>query len=218
MGRAGSTAVSTILFGVLTGLAILGAGAIMAESEITFINIPFFLIILLVLFGGILFLCRRWIPRVSFFSAPVWINIAFLDIALTAIAGGGLLLVNSIGCDSSGFEEKEGIVERKIIKTRHKTQTTGRRTYSSGAPYHEYYLGILYPDGSRGELRPDYKLYQAASAGDTVCVKIGRGRLGMEVVDAKTLRLKHPPHKRKGRTKFFGTRSGKEATHSKERK
>ncbi|MDE5874323.1 MAG: hypothetical protein K2H15_01650 [Muribaculaceae bacterium] len=217
MGTTGNKAGSTILFGVLTGLSILGAGAIMAESEMTFINIPLFLITLLVFGGGILFLCRKWVSRVSFFSAPLWVNIAFFDIVFAAIGGGGILLANSIGCDSSGFEEKEAVVERKITKTRHKTQTTGRRTYSSGAPYYEYYLEIRYPDGSRRELKPDYKIYKKASEGDTVCLKVGRGRLGMVVVDARTLRLKHPPHKRKGRVKFFGTHSGKDKRHSEER-
>ncbi|MDE6793452.1 MAG: hypothetical protein K2J48_10260 [Muribaculaceae bacterium] len=197
MSGSGERAWNTFLFGVLTGMAILGAGAIMAESEITFINIWIFLFLLLLAGLGLGRLFRRTVLCRAWSGMPEWVNMVFIAIVFTAITGGGILLVNSLCSDSGRMEEREVVVERKIIKTRHKTQTTGRHTYSSGAPYHVYYLELKFADGRKVEIQPPYKVYQKAEKGDTALIRVGRGALMMNVCDPKSLRLKHPPLKRK---------------------
>ena len=202
---AGNKLAGTVFFGVSVALAILGAGAIMAESEMTFINMPLFIFILLLVVGGIVFLMRKPLRRVWFIAGPEWLNLVIFDIILTAIAGGALLLINSLCADTSGFEETDVVVARKIVKTRHKTQTSGRRSYATGPAYHEYYLELSYPDGREMEIKPPYKMYKNASEGDSAYIKTGKGALFMRVCDPKTFRLKHPP--RKHRKRMYGRRN-----------
>lgn len=193
---------NTVLFGVLTGIAICGAGAIMAESEITFINIWIFLFLLLIVGLGLGWLFRRTLLCLAWPSMPEWVNILFIGVIFTAIAGGGILLVNSLCGDSAKFEEREVVVERKIVKTRHRTQQSGRHTYSTGAPYHVYYLELKFPDGQKMEVQPPYKVYKQATKGDTAFIRAGRGALFLPVCDMKSLRLKHP-HKKRPRPNFY---------------
>lgn len=199
----------TVIFGVAIALAILGAGAIMVEREITFINMPLFLMTLFLIGAGMGFIIRGGLMKLSYLTVPDWVNISVFALLFTAVAGGAALLWNSFGADEKNMEEREVIVERKIIKTRHKTQTTGRHTYSTGAPYHVYYLELKFPDGRKMEIQPKYDVYKKSEKGDTALIRVGRGALMMNVCEPKSLRLKHPPLKRKRFGFGYGNRRRK---------
>ena len=200
---------NTVLFGLLTGVAICGAGAIMAESEITFINIWIFLILLFMAGLGLGRLFRRTLLCRAWPGMPEWVNILFIGIVFTAITGGGILLVNSLCGDSTKYEEREVVVERKIVKTRHRTQQSGRHSYSTGAPYHVYYLELKFADGREIEIQPSYKVYKQVAKGDTAFIRAGRGALFLPVCDVQSLRLKHP-HKKKARPRFYRHRRSRD--------
>lgn len=192
---------NSIVFGVAIALIILGAGALLAESEVTLVNIPAFLLILIIIGVGVGIIIRRMLERISP-STPVWVNAAVFAIFFASVTGGTALLFNSLAADKSCFEEMPVVIERKIIKTRHRGGSAGRRSYNPGTPYKVYYLELRFPDGRKREVHPDYKIYMKANKGDSAFIKVGRGALFLPVCDAASLRLKHP--ERGGRHRKFG--------------
>ncbi|MDE7108375.1 MAG: hypothetical protein K2O49_00190 [Muribaculaceae bacterium] len=199
---------STVVSGVAIALSILGAGAILVESEITLINIPLFVSILFIIGMGIGVILRHPLRKLLP-TLPLWLDAVIFAIFFASVAGGTLLLCNSLTADNSRFEETTVIVERKIIKTRHRGGSSGRRSYNPGTPYKVYYLEVLFPDGRKREIHPDYKVYQKAESGDSAYMKTGRGALGLQICEPKSLRLKHNKgHRKRHRYGLRGFQTG----------
>lgn len=187
-----------ILAGMSVGVLLLLLGGIAAELETTLVSG-------LLLFGAIAAVgCATGIfvaPRLSRLTGigNRVVNYVGYVAAFTVAVGGTVLIVNDLAADTESFREEKAVVERRIVKTRHRSHRTGRHSYSSGTPYKVYYLEVRLPGGESIELQPAYKEYVKASEGDTATVRVGRGALGMKMVDPRTFRL---PKKKKARRRY----------------
>ena len=122
----------------------------------------------------------RWWPRITGIGAP-WVNYV-----CHVVVGVGVLLVLVMLANRafSGGEERTVAVrvERKYTETHYRQKRVGRR-YVRGEPYKVYYIEVSFPTGQRKAFGVTTGQYQRVWKGAELHVKVGRGALGMPVID-----------------------------------
>ncbi len=137
--------------------------------------------VLALLFGAILW--KIWKKVTG--SEKFWINYI-----CAVVFGEGLFLcaffgVNVIFADSSHVWKERVVVEKKYMKERHRTQRVGRRTYTTGRKYYEYYYDIKFSDGKIKTKPASLKQFNRLHTGDSISVYMERGFLNLPVMIRK---------------------------------
>lgn len=183
-----STVVRSLLLGVGVTILILLAGGVAALLDFTVVN-PWLLLGVIAAMGAVTggAAWRYWgkITR----SANFYVNFPVHIVVFTIITSALFLSVNYFAADRSSLQEQSVAIERAYWKQRHQSHRVNRRLYTSGKPYKAYYLDITLPDGSAKSITVTKRVYDKARRVDSATVRIGRGALGLTIMDKNSLRI-----------------------------
>lgn len=119
----------------------------------------------------------KWLTGISNPMVRYIINFVALSSLFVVI----ILTVNKV--TSQQIEMQKGVVERLYTKTRHRTRRVGRRTYAQGPAYKVYFMDVEFGDDRTRSLEIKKKNYDDLSKGDTIGIRIKKGKLGITTFD-----------------------------------
>lgn len=93
--------------------------------------------------------------------------------------------VNRLFADDSNVWKERVVVEKKYMKERHRTQRVGRRTYTTGSKYYEYYYDVKFSDGKIKTMPATLRQYNHIRTGDSLTVNVEKGFLNIPVMIRK---------------------------------
>ncbi len=151
----------------------------------TFVNLWLFWgIILFVSVGTGLILGQRWskVTKVSNFALNLGVHVVVFALFIAA----AVLIVNYTTANLDSVPETKVLVEKKYTKTRYRSKRVTRKTYTRGEPYKVYFIDLEIPHLGERSFEVPRKVYTSLSTGDTATVRLGRGLLGLPVLDASS--------------------------------
>ncbi len=96
--------------------------------------------------------------------------------------------VNYFFADDTTIHPEQVTVERKYREKRNRTRRVGRRSYTTGEVYYEYYMEIRFSNGRIKSVPVPRERYSRIRTGSTLTFHVEMGNLGVPVIkDKKTV-------------------------------
>lgn len=112
----------------------------------------------------------------------VWINCIVHIVITTSILLASFYSVNYWAADRASEISRQVEITSKYYKIHHRTNRTGRRSYSRGTPYKVYFIEITFPSGRTKELQLPYSEYHRLKTGSKITLQVQRGFFGIPVI------------------------------------
>lgn len=150
-------------------------------------------------------LWRLWPPLTK--SAQFLPNFAINTIFFTIFLSALFFTLNFFIAKGHEPQKEKVYVEEKYRETHYRSNRTGRRSYSRGAPYYEYYIKVSFPDKSTKNIQLPFSTYKNISSISEIILSMAPGIMGINVIRPNDIAVDNPvvEKKRKRRCRFFGT-------------
>ena len=110
------------------------------------------------------------------------LNLLCHVICMGALSYASLLAGNYYWADPASEKQEEVVVQNKYPKTRQKTRRVGRGRYVADGKRKEYYLDVVFADGTKKTLHVSLSAYNKTSVGKTKVLTLQKGFFGLPVI------------------------------------
>lgn len=110
------------------------------------------------------------------------LNLLCHVICVGALSYASLLAGNYHWADPTSEKKEEVVVQNKYQKTRQKTRRIGRGRYVADGKRKEYYLDVVFADGTEKTLHVSLSTYNQTSIGKTKVLTLQKGFFGLPII------------------------------------